>query len=102
MRVAFVLIVLDVITGLVSALVKHRFKSSIMRAGGLKKFAELSILCGATYIHQIAPGYDDYTRLVKYYIIVMECASIAENFNKLYPDNILSQKIKNILGGKNK
>lgn len=100
MRVAFVLVVLDIVTGLVSALVNHNFKSAIMRAGGLKKCAELSILCGAAYIGRVAVEYTEYVHLVKYYIIIMECASIAENFGKLYPDNILTQKIKSILGGK--
>lgn len=100
MRVAFILIILDIITGLVAALVKHNFKSAIMRAGGLKKFAELAVLCGAGYIGRISTDYVDYVKLVKYYIIIMELASIAENFNKLYPNNILSKKIKNIVGGK--
>lgn len=99
MKIAVILIVLDIVTGLISALVSHSFKSSIMRAGGLKKSAELALLIGVKAIQKIDISYYDYTRIVTYYIIIMEAASIAENFNKLYPDNPLSRKLKEIFGG---
>lgn len=101
-KTVIILIILDVITGVCNACAKHQFKSSKMRSGGFKKFAELSIVLGSRYIKTIYPDAAQYVDIVFYYLIVMNGASIAENFSKLYPNNPLSKKFIKIFESEDK
>lgn len=94
MRAIITLIIIDIVTGLTGALSRGEFKSSKMRAGGFKKVAELSIVLGARYIAQSYAEITEYIKIVYFYIMIMNTASIAENFEKLYPKNPLSKWIK--------
>lgn len=78
-----VLMLIDIITGLTNAWIKHELDSSILRKGLGKKLGEMAaILIGEMFVagfgltHLVADG-------ISLYIIVMELISICENLEKL-------------------
>ena len=86
--VAFAFIVLDFITGIVYALSKKQFKSSVMREGLWHKLASIIgivIGIGLDYAQSIADlGFSiPAMNSICVYIILMECGSIIENIGKI-------------------
>lgn len=78
-----VLMLIDIITGLTNAWIKHELDSSILRKGLGKKLGEMAaILVGEMFVvafdltHFVADG-------ISLYVIVMELISICENLEKL-------------------
>lgn len=79
--VPLVLMLLDFATGLLNAWVKHEIKSSIMRAGLVKKFGELVILIiGELIVFATnVPVKNEIMSFLSLYISLMELISIIEN-----------------------
>lgn len=86
--VAFVGIVLDVITGFVKAWFNREVDSTVIREGGKHKISEILIIIFAIYVKKgivylnVEIPFNPIT-LVCSYIIVMECISILENIGKM-------------------
>lgn len=91
--VAFVGIVLDVITGFIKAWFNKQVDSSIVREGGKHKISELLIIIFSIYVKKgivylnVDIPFNPVT-LVCGYIIVMECISIIENIGKMNSKSI--------------
>ena len=86
-----VLIVLDIIFGLINALIKHEFSSKKMRDGIAHKCAELGfILVGIVIDATIVGGFDlgfsaPVLMSVCIYLALMEIGSLLETFATLNP-----------------
>ena len=89
---AFLLMLFDMISGIISAIMNRQFKSSTMRTGlGHKAVLALIILLAMCIeilsVHVAGLGFGGVTvYVVCVAIIVMEVASILENLCKAYPD----------------
>lgn len=89
---ASLLMLFDMISGIISAIMNHQFKSSTMRTGlGHKAVLALIILLAMCIeilsAHVAGLGFGGVTvYVVCVAIIVMEVASILENLCKAYPD----------------
>lgn len=84
-------ILLDLISGLLSAFKSKSFKSSKMREGLFHKTGSILVVTFAILVDH-AQKYVDLgvqipmTVIICVYIILMECGSILENASKLNPD----------------
>ena len=84
-------ILLDIVSGLISAFTQRNYQSSIMRAGLYHKLSELFAFIFAVVCDILLPYIGITLPLViskgtAIYIIVMECGSIIENIGKANPD----------------
>lgn len=90
-------IIIDVITGVIFAILTKSLNSTKMRQGGLHKIAEVIAVIFSAYAEysmdmlDINVGFSIF-KIVCAYLIVMECISIIENLGKMNP-NVLPQKI---------
>lgn len=90
-------IIIDVITGVIFAILTKSLNSTKMRQGGLHKFAEVIAVIFSAYAEysmdmlDINVGFSIF-KIVCAYLIVMECISIIENLDKMNP-NVLPKKI---------
>lgn len=81
--VPLVLMGLDVITGYLSAWVKHEVKSCVMRKGLVKKFGEITVLCIGKLFEVALELPSLVMSMISGYIILMELVSIMENLIKM-------------------
>ena len=101
--IVLVAIVADIVTGLIAALYKKEFASSVMREGLFHKVGEVcavALLYGLEYAQPII-GIDTGLPLFAVgcgYLVLMEVGSILENIGKFTPS--LSDIIKKGGGGK--
>lgn len=101
--IVLVAIAADIVTGLIAALYKREFKSSVMREGLFHKIGEVcavALLYGVEYAQPII-GIDTGLPLFAVgcgYLVLMEVGSILENIGKFAPG--LPDIIKK--GGNNK
>lgn len=73
----------DVVTGYLSAWVKGKVKSCVMRSGLVKKFGEITVLCLGK-MFEFALGLPEIVMtVISGYIILMELVSIMENLIKM-------------------
>lgn len=84
-------ILLDIISGLIAAITRHDYASSIMRTGLYHKLSEIFAFFFAVACDILLPYIGITLPLVvskgtAIYIIVMECGSIIENIGKANPD----------------
>lgn len=98
---ALLLIVFDILTGVLAAMITGTFKSSKMREGGKRKlFLTVVVIFGVVldYVQHIAElGINvPACTLICGYISLMEIMSIIENINKAYP-NALPKKLIAVL-----
>lgn len=93
--VAFGFIVFDIVSGVIGALVRGDFKSSVMREGGKHKLFLLLVLSFGVAM-DVAQGYVDLETQLGFtvpvnasicaYVTVMELLSIVENIVLTYPN----------------
>lgn len=91
--IVLILIVLDVISGILSAVYNHNFNSSGMRKGAFHKITEiLSELLMYVFEYSLPLlGYNyniPFIKVFTLYLIVMEMTSIFENIGKINSDLI--------------
>ena len=90
--VVFVLMTLDVVTGIVKAKASDTFHSSDMRKGLLHKFAIIVVLFVAWLINNfyaqlgLPASFDSILPLANTAVAIMEISSIAENLGELNPE----------------
>lgn len=90
-------IIIDVITGVIFAIITKSLNSTKMRQGGLHKIAEVIAVIFSAYAEHsmdmlnINVGFSIF-KIVCSYLIIMECISIIENLGKMNP-NVFPQKI---------
>lgn len=90
-------IIIDVITGVIFAILTKSLNSTKMRQGGLRKIAEVIAVIFSAYAEHsmdmldINVGFSIF-KIVCAYLIVMECISIIENLGKMNP-NVFPKKI---------
>ena len=105
-----IFIFIDVITGLMSAVKKGSFKSSVMRKGMISKIGEIVAIILFITIEKVLPliGITINIPLVQaitIYIVIMEIGSIIENIGKVNPQvaslckNIFDEFKKSTIGG---
>lgn len=104
---ACVMMIADVLTGFIGAVIRHDVDSSTMRKGLLHKVLVLVIIAVA-YVLGVGLGYVSgidmnvpSTEVVCGYVIVMEIASVLENVSKAWPEfnsTSLSKAFKGIGG----
>ena len=99
-----VLIVVDVIAGMIKAVVQENFKSKEMRTGLLRKSGTILLVglaYGIQYLSGIVPEVPQSFSLIfdgiSMYIILMEIASIIENILIINPD-LKAEKIRQFFG----
>lgn len=105
--IAFAMIVLDFITGLLKAFITESFNSSIMREGLINK-AILVILIAVSVLLDYGQAIIDFgfsiplTSATCIYIVIMELGSIIENAGKINSDCVppTLQKFFEKLNGK--
>ena len=95
----FVMILLDIISGLLKAIKSGNVKSSIMKEGLLSKASEVFVMVMALIIDKGAPYLGVNLNLpllqcIGIYICIMELFSIIENIGALNP--ALAKKLQNI------
>lgn len=100
-----VLMVLDIITGLVNAIMHNEFKSYKMREGLYHKAGNIIVICLGLLVDYEQQVFDlgfqvDISIAVCQYIAVMEIGQILENVCKINPD-LAPDVIKNFFS-KNK
>ena len=90
--VVFVLMTLDVVTGVIKAKANGTFSSSDMRKGLLHKFAIIVVLFVAWLINNfytqlgLPASFDSILPLANKAVAIMEISSIAENLGELNPE----------------
>lgn len=90
-------IIIDVITGVIFAILTKSLNSTKMRQGGLHKIAEVIAVIFSAYAEHsmdmldINVGFSIF-KFVCTYLIIMECISIIENLGKMNP-NVFPKKI---------
>lgn len=90
-------IIIDVITGVIFAILTKSLNSTKMRQGGLHKIAEVIAIIFSAYAEysmdmlNINVGFSIF-KIVCAYLIIMECISIIENLGKMNP-NVFPKKI---------
>ncbi len=90
-------IIIDVVTGVIFAILTKSLNSTKMRQGGLHKIAEVIAVIFSAYAEhsmdmlEINVGFSIF-KIVCSYLIVMECISIIENLGKMNP-NVFPKKI---------
>ena len=90
-------IIIDVITGVIFAVLTKSLNSTKMRQGGMHKIAEVIAVIFSAYeehsmdMLNINVGLSIF-KLVCAYLIIMECISIIENLGKMNP-NVFPKKI---------
>lgn len=105
---ACVMMIADILTGFIGAVIRHDVDSSIMRKGLLHKVLVLVIIAVA-YVLGVGLGYVSginvnvpSTEVVCWYVIVMEITSVLENVSKAWPEfngSSLFKALKSIGGG---
>lgn len=88
--VAFIFILCDIFTGVVSALTTGSFKSGVMREGGLHKFMLLTVIVFGVVLdiaqYMVDLGFSiPATTAICGYITLMEIMSCIENIDKGFP-----------------
>jgi toxin secretion/phage lysis holin len=91
----FVLICLDVLTGVLKATKRHTLKSAVMTKGLYKKYLIMLIIVMCSTIDRIYFGKDVLYTMVCTWAIFNEAISITENVGKLGVP--LPKKLKSIL-----
>ena len=71
----------DVISGLISAVIRNELDSKVMREGLLRKIL-LILVVALSFVISSAFGIDIISKVVCIYIIIMEIISILENLKK--------------------
>lgn len=100
--IAAAFIAIDFVTGLIKAVAKNTFKSSIMRQGLYHKISELLCMCMGILI-DFAQGYLDLGinvpvgTAVCCYIVLMEIGSALENLCAINPE-LSPTKLKTLFG----
>ena len=90
-------IIIDVVTGVIFAVLTKSLNSTKMRQGGMHKIAEVIAVIFSAYAEHsmdmlnINVGFSIF-KLVCAYLIIMECISIIENLGKMNP-NVFPKKI---------
>lgn len=90
-------IIIDVITGVIFAILTKSLNSIKMRQGGLHKITEVIAVIFSAYAEHsmdmlnINVGFSIF-KIVCSYLIIMECISIIENLGKMNP-NVFPKKI---------
>lgn len=90
-------IIIDVITGVIFAILTKSLNSTKMRQGGMHKIAEVIAVIFSAYAEHamdmlnINVGFSIF-KIVCAYLIIMECISIIENLGKMNP-NVFPKKI---------
>lgn len=90
-------IIIDVITGVIFAILTKSLNSTKMRQGGLHKIAEVIAVIFSAYADysmrmiNVNVGFSIF-RVVCTYLIIMESISIIENLGKMNP-NVFPKKI---------
>lgn len=93
----FLGIIIDIVTGVLFAILTQSLNSSKMRQGGLHKIAEVIAVIFSAYAEHsmsmlnINVGFSIF-KVVCTYLIVMECISIIENLGKMNP-NVFPKRI---------
>lgn len=93
------LIIFDILSGLLSAMIKGTFESHIMREGGLHKLMLLLAISFGIFLDYSLKVVDigvnvPVGRFICIYIIIMEICSIIENINKGFPNLIPAPILK--------
>lgn len=92
-------IIVDILTGTLSALKSHTWSSTKMREGGFHKMA-IILFIGLAVLCDFAQQYINIglnipiTEGVLIYVCVMEIGSSAENIGKMYP--LLKDKLRSL------
>lgn len=91
--IVLILVVLDIISGVSSAVYNHNFKSGEMRKGAFHKIAEILselLMYGFEYsLPLLDYNYNiPFVKVFTLYLIVMEITSIFENIGKINNDLI--------------
>lgn len=99
--VAFIFILCDIFTGLVSAVVTGTFKSKVMREGGKHKFLLLSVIAFGVVLdiaqYMVDMGFNiPATTAICGYITLMEIMSCVENINKGFPNALPKTLVKTL------
>lgn len=90
-------IIIDVVTGVIFAVLTKSLNSTKMRQGGMHKIAEVIAVIFSAYAErsmamlEINVGFSIF-KVICTYLIVMECISIIENLGKMNP-NVFPKKI---------
>lgn len=94
-------IIIDVVTGVIFAILTKSLNSTKMRQGGLHKIAEVMAVIFSAYAEHsmdmldINVGFSVF-KIVCSYLIIMECISIIENLGKMNP-NVFPKKSASFL-----
>lgn len=99
--VAFIFILCDIFTGVVSAVVTGSFKSGIMREGGWHKFMLLTVIVFGVVLdvaqYMVDLGFSiPATTAICGYITLMEIMSCVENINKGFPNALPKVLVKTL------
>lgn len=98
------LLVMDVVTGITTALLNKDFKSEKMRAGLSNKCKEIGFVLMSYVVDELS-GINAIempmrvSGIITTYVVVMELASLAENLGYILPDAI-TKFLPNAKGGK--
>lgn len=97
--ITFGLIIFDILSGLLSAMIRGEFQSHIMREGGLHKLMLVLAISFGIFLDYAMSVVDlginvPVGRFICIYIIIMEICSIIENINKGFPNLIPKPVLK--------
>ena len=93
-----IFIVLDMISGVINACLKHSLKSSIFREGLLKKALEIIIVV-LSFSLAWCSGIPELGQGTTYCLVIMEAYSILENISEYVP---IPEVLKKFLGKEDK
>ena len=99
--VAFIFILCDIFTGVVSAFVTGTFKSQIMRKGGMHKLLLVTVIAFGVVLdiaqYMVDLGFNiPATTAICGYITLMEIMSCIENINRGFPNALPKALIKTL------